>query len=312
MKLTRFAVVLASIFALFTVEAFAQVGSVLGKLVDDQGNPIAGAECTIEKSGGGRKVKVKTKDNGSFVRAGLRVGTYSIRCEKDGYRPLPLQVPVAASGQGDLGEQVMFPLAAGELSESDHARATELLSGVTEAAESGDDAATLQNLMELHELMPESTEVVFNIASTHEKMGNTEKALEYYAQSAETPSLAYDSYLAIGDIRGKAREWAPAAEAMKKAMDIKAVDPVAMFNYAVYAQNAGDVDAATAAFEKTIEIDPNRALAYYQLGLISVGKAENDVALAHFDKFLTLAPDHPQAAAAQGVIDALNAAETNK
>ena len=61
----------------------------------------------------------------------------------------------------------------------------------------------------------------------------------------------------IGDIHGKARQWADAAAAMKKAMDIKQIDPVAMFNYAVYAQNAGDADAATVAYEKTIEIDPN-------------------------------------------------------
>ena len=65
-------------------------------------------------------------------------------------------------------------------------------------------------------------------------------------------------------------------------MDIKQIDPVAMFNYAVYAQNAGDADVATVAFEKTIEIDPNQAMAYYQLGLIAVSKAENDLARANF------------------------------
>lgn len=313
MKLRRFAVVLAATFALVTVNAFAQVGSVLGKLVDDQGNPIVGAECSIEKTGGGPVRKVKTKDDGTFVRAGLRVGTYSIRCEKEGYRPLPLEVPVAASGQGDLGQQVMFPLAPGELSEEDHARATELLSGVNEAAETGDDAATLQKLMELHELMPESTEVIFNIAGTYEKMGELDKAMEYYAQAAETPALAYDSWLAIGDIQGKAGQWAEAAAAMQKAVDIKAVDPVAMYNYAVYAQNSGDVETAATAFHKSIELDPTRAVAYYQLGLIAVGQQENEQALEYFDKFLELEPDHPQAAAAQGVIDALNAAaETAK
>ena len=79
---------------------------------------------------------------------------------------------------------------------------------------------------------------------------------------------------------------------MKQAMDIKQIDPGAMFNYAVSAQNSGDVDTATVAYEKTIEIDPDQAVAYYQLGMIAAGQAENDVALAHFEKFVALAPDH--------------------
>jgi tetratricopeptide (TPR) repeat protein len=166
--------------------------------------------------------------------------------------------------------------------------------------------------MELHELLPESTEVLFNIAATHEKMGNMDEAVEYYTQAAETPALAYDSWLAIGDIRGKASAWTEAAAAMKKAIEIKAIDPVAMYNYGVYAQNSGDVETAATAFKNVVELDPNQAVAYYQLGLIAVGQQENARALEYFDKFLTIAPDHAQAPAAQGVIDALKAAEANK
>ena len=38
MKLSRFSVAVAAMFALVAAEAFAQVGSVLGKLVDEKGN----------------------------------------------------------------------------------------------------------------------------------------------------------------------------------------------------------------------------------------------------------------------------------
>lgn len=311
MKLSRFSVALAAMFAFVAAEAFAQTGSVMGKLVDDQGNPIAGAECIIELSGGGgRRTKATSKDDGSFARQGIRPGMYTIRCEKDGFQPLALQTEVSSMGRADLGRQVLFPLAEGELSEKDHARATALLADVSGSSESGDDEEALKKLFELYELMPTSSEIVFNIATTYERMGDVENAVKYYTQAAEeNPDLAYDSWLAVGDLQGKARQWAEAAAAMKKAMDIKQTDSVAMFNYAVYAQNAGDADAAIVAYEKTIEIDPNQAVAHYQLGLIAVGKAENDVALAHFEKFIELAPDHDKADEAQGVIDALKAAE---
>ena len=92
---------------------------------------------------------------------------------------------------------------------------------------------------------------------------------------------------------------------MKKAVDLKATDPIVLFNYAVYAQNSGDLVAAESAYRKTLEIDPGRALAHYQLGLIEVSREQNDAAIAHFEKFLELAPADPQAEAAKGVIEAL-------
>lgn len=308
MKLSRFSVAAVVIAAFVAAEAFAQVGSVLGRLVDDQGNPVVDAECTIELSGGGgRRTKTKTKDDGSFVKPGLRPGVYTIRCEKEGYRPLPLQTQVSAVGQGDLGERVMFPLADGELSEKDHARATELLEGVQD--DSATDEETLAKLLELHEMLPDEKAVVFNIAGTYESMGDTENAVKYYTLAADgDPELAYNSWVAIGDIHGKARAWADAAAAMKNAVDIKQTNAIDMFNYAVYAQNAGDAAAAKAAYEKVIEVDPNQAVAYYQLGMIAVGEMENDVALGNFEKFIALAPDHDRADEAQGVIDALQAA----
>jgi len=312
MKLNRWTVVLGAIFAMLAVDAFAQLGSIRGKLVDEEGNPIADVECAIEVSGGGgRRTKAKTKKNGQFTKGGVRPGMYTITCEKEGYRKLPLQTQVSAFDQANLGEQVMYKLAPGELSEAQHARATELLAEFNVASESGNKEETLKKLFELKEMMPESAEIDFNIATIYEEMGEKDKAIEHYTVAAEAkPELAYDSWLAVADLHGKAKEWADAAAAMKKAMDIKATDPVAMFNYAVYAQNAGDTAAAKAAYEAVLEIDPNRALAHYQLGLIAVNEADNDVAVEHFEKFLALAPDHPQAEAAKGVIEALKAKES--
>ena len=176
------------------------------------------------------------------------------------------------------------------------------------ASESGDHEETLAKLIELKEMMPDSTEIDFNIGSTYDQMGDKDNAIEHYTIAAEkNPDLAYDAYLAVGDLHGTAKEWSEAAAAMKKATDIKATDPLVTFNYAVYAQNAGDQESALTAYEQTIVLQPEHALAHYQAGLILVGKTENDKALTYFEKFLTLAPDDPRAAAAQEVVTALNA-----
>ena len=308
MKFNRWTVVLAAILGIVAADAFAQLGSIRGKFIDEDGNPIPDIECEIELAGeGGRRTTAKTKKNGEFTKGGVRPGTYTITCEKEGYRPLPFQTQVSAFDQANLGEQVMYKLAPGELSEDQHARATELLEQFNVAADTGDHQDTLQKLLELKEMMPQSLEIDFNIASTYEKMGEKDKAIEHYTKAAANPDLAYDAWLAIADLHGKDREWSEAAVVMGKAMEIRSTDPVALFNYAVYQQNSGDAAGAKVAFEKTIAIDPSRALAYYQLGLIAVGNGENDVAIEHFERFLALEPDHPQAAAAQQVIDTLKA-----
>ena len=304
MKSSRVTVVLAAVALLVGADAFAQRGSLRGKLVGENGQPVEGVVCTVELSEGGRSTKATTKKDGSFVRGGLRPGVYTITCEKEGYRPLPLQTQVSGFDQADLGEHIMYGLKPGELSAAEAERANELLKQFNLSADSGDNQATLDALLELDKMMPDNAEVNFNIAGTYEKMGNDDKALEHYKKAAELKPEFFDAWLSVADIYGKRQQWADAQVNMKKALDLKA-DPVVAFNYSVYAQNAGDTAAAKMGYEKVLELDPTRAIAYYQLGLIAVNEADNDTAIAHFEKFLELAPDDPQAEAAKGVIDAL-------
>jgi tetratricopeptide (TPR) repeat protein len=311
MNWNRWTVAAAALTLFATADAYAQRGAVRGKIVDEEGKPIEGVVCTIElHGGGGRSSTVTTKKNGEFLKAGLQAGNYVVRCEMEGYRPLPLPAAVTAFEPIDLGSNVLYRLAPGELSEKDHSRATELLEKFNLSAESDDHDATLASLFELEKMMPESPEIQFNIASTYEKKGDTEKAIERYTKTTEMKPDFYEAWLAIADIQGKKKAWPEAAAAMKKAMDLKSTDPVALFNWAVYAQNSGDMATAEAAYQKTLEIDPKRALAHYQLGLLSVNKGETDAAIAHFEKFLEIAPNDPQAAAAKAVIDELKAKKT--
>jgi tetratricopeptide (TPR) repeat protein len=304
----RFRAVLAGVCVLSAAEAFAQRGAFRGKLIDEQGNPLEGVVCQAElDGGGGRSTSVTTKKNGEFVKAGLQVGNYVVTCEKEGYRRVSLGASVSSSEQADLGTNTMYRLAPGELSEKDHARAKELLEKFNLSTSSDDHQGTLNSLMELDKMLPDNPEVQFNIASTYEKLGDPDKALEYYGKTSTLKPDFYDAWLAIADIQGKKKAWPEAASAMKKAIDLKATDPVAVFNYAVYAENAGDVASAETAYQKTLELDPTRATAHYRLGLISVNKGDNDAALGHFEKFLEIAPTDPQAEAAKQVIEALKA-----
>jgi tetratricopeptide (TPR) repeat protein len=303
----RWTVALTVTFSvLAAADAFAQRGSVRVKFVDESGQPVEGVECRIElHDGGGRESTSTTKKNGELVKGGLRSGDYVVTCDKEGFRTVALPAPVSGFEQCNLGENVLYHLAPGELSEKDHARATELLDKFKLSSNKDDHQGTLNSLMELDKMLPDNPEIQFNIAATYEELKDPDHALEYYAKTTALKPDFYDAWVAVGDIHGKRKEWAEAQAALKKAIDIKATDPVLLFNYSVYAQNAGDADAAEAGYAKTLELDPKQALAHYQLGLIAVNKEQNDAAIQHFQKFLELAPNDPQAEAAKGVIEAL-------
>lgn len=308
MNRTRRTLVLTAALTVASADAFAQRGGIRGKLVDEEGKPVEGATCTVQLAGGGgRASTVVSKKDGLFVKNGVQAGTYSVACEKDGYRRVTLSTQVSGFDQSDLGQHVFYRLAPGELSEKDAAQASALLEQFKSTAGSEDNQTALNSLLDLDKLMPGNAEIQANIAAVYEKMGDPDKALEYYQKAAELKPDFYEAWVAVGDIQGKKKQWVKAAAAMKKAVDLKATDPIVVFNYGVFCQNAGDNAAAKAAYEKVVQLDPGRAMAYYQLGLISAGMGDNAAALAHFEKFLEIAPNDPQAGAAKDVIEALKA-----
>jgi tetratricopeptide (TPR) repeat protein len=307
MKRYLWTLFLGAALTVAAADAYAQRGAIRGKLVDEEGKPVEGASCLVQLAGGGgRASTVMSKKDGTFVKNGVQAGTYTISCGKDGYRKVAVSTQVSGFEQSDLGQHIIYRLAPGELSEADAAQANQLLEKFKSTSE-GDTQSALTSLLELDKLMPGNAEIQANIAAMYEKAADDEKALEYYKKAAELKPDFYEAWAAIGDIQGKKKQWVEASAAMKKAVDLKATDPIVVFNYGVFCQNAGDLDAAKLAYEKVLQIDPGRAMAYYQLGLISVSKGDNAAALAHFEKFLEIAPNDPQAEAAKGVIDALKA-----
>jgi tetratricopeptide (TPR) repeat protein len=308
MNRMRWTLVLSATLMVASTDAFAQRGGVRGKLVDEGGKPVEGVSCNVELAGGGgRASTVVSKKDGLFVKNGVQAGTYTVSCTKDGFRKVSMSAQVSGFEQTDLGQHILYRLAPGELSEKDAAQANALLEKFKSTAGAEDNQTALNSLLDLDKLMPDNAEIQANIAATYEKMNDPDKALEYYMKAGELKPDFYEVWAAIGDIQGRKKQWAEAAAAMKKAVDLKATDPVVVFNYGVFCQNAGDPDAAQMAYEKVIGLDPGRAMAYYQLGLIAAGRGDNPTALAHFEKFLEIAPNDPQAAAAKDVIEALKA-----
>ncbi|MCC6392278.1 MAG: carboxypeptidase regulatory-like domain-containing protein, partial [Bryobacterales bacterium] len=62
-------------------------GTILGTVKDSTGAVITGAKVQVTNTGTGLAVSLTTNDVGEFVATSLQVGVYTLRVEKEGFRP---------------------------------------------------------------------------------------------------------------------------------------------------------------------------------------------------------------------------------
>ena len=67
-------------------ELFAQTGYIWGRVIDVDGNPVAGATIRFQSLKSNRKYTLETDEDGSYQHAGVySIDTYRVIVEKDGY-----------------------------------------------------------------------------------------------------------------------------------------------------------------------------------------------------------------------------------
>ena len=287
-------------------DALAQRGAVGGEVVDEDGNPMEGVEVTLELAdGGGRKTTTKTDKDGRFIKPGLKLGAYRVELRYEGYQPEVLGVQVG-SGQNFVDRVTMYKLPPGVLSDTEHAKATELLAAANAGSESGDPQATIDALKEFLEMVPDSAEAHFNIAQSYQQLKDPDNALIYFEKTAELKPSFFEAWLNMSYIYTERKEWDKGIEVLQKAIELKPTEVVPNFNLAVLAINAQKMELAEEALNKVVQLDPGRAMAHYHLGTVSLNKGDNEAAATHFNKYLELDPEGANAAAAKAILETLS------
>src|SRR5437764_9146124 len=76
----------ALLFAVHSLLAQQDTGLITGQVLDESGAPIANASVEIKNIGTGIVSKVKTGQEGSYTTQPLRIGTYSVTVEAQGFK----------------------------------------------------------------------------------------------------------------------------------------------------------------------------------------------------------------------------------
>ncbi|HMK29834.1 MAG TPA: tetratricopeptide repeat protein [Terriglobales bacterium] len=328
--------------ALLAPPAWSQTSTVKGKVVDDQGQPVAGAVIQFYSKETGRKFELKTDKKGQYFSIGIAPGTYQLTVTSNGQLVAQLSgVPVKygeentfdfdlakerAAQQQALPEAQKKQIEEAQKETSKVKGLNEKLAAARAAQDAGQYDQAVQILAEATQMDPTRDLLWSNLAEaerkraakvtdTAEKKATYQKAADDY-QKAIALSPKADYYNNQADALARAGNVDGAIQAYQKAVEINPAGGAQYyFNMGAVYTNTGKVDDAIQAFDKAIQVDPTRADAYYWKGVNMMGKATlkgNKMeappgTAAAFNKYLELQPNGQFAQPAKDMLASMGA-----
>jgi tetratricopeptide (TPR) repeat protein len=294
-------------FLLFSGVSFAQVGAIAGKVIGEDGQPLADALVHIERQDVRGNYKVKTKKKGDYFHAGLPLGTYKVSLEVDG--KIIDSVNGVRVGMGDP-TKIDFDMA--ELKKKQQA-----------AAGSGGGAPTQEQIRSMSESERKAYEEAlkkrqqqisknkelneaFNAGMVAKEMKDFPTAIEKLnaataidpAQHVVWAQLA-DAQLSLaqtktGDERNQILEGAIVS--YDKAIELEPTNGAYMHNKGLALVRMGKLEEGKAALTKAAELDPaNGGKYYFNLGAVMVNSNNVEGAIEAFKKAVEIDPKYAEA-----------------
>lgn len=294
------AAALSLVAALWPLAAAAQNGGLRGRVVDPEGNPLAGVEVTLSFLGGvNRTVSVESDEQGNFVRMGVRLGEYRLDLRQEGFAPHEETVRIRPGAPTRVGEIILRPLAPAP-GPAAPAGSANLLAGQEALANEDYEAAAAAFGMETEE-RPDSSEAQRLLGVALRLLGRTDEARAALERATELDPASALAWTAVADLEAGLQNWAATVAALDTARELDPDSPDLVLRLGGALMNAGNLDRAATVLGEVAD----DAGAQYQLGMIALNRGRNEEAIAHLERVLELDPDGPNAELARGILTAL-------
>jgi tetratricopeptide (TPR) repeat protein len=313
---------LTLVIGMLATPASAQLTAVMkGKVVDEAGKPVEGAEVKGEFLGDvNREFVMKSDKKGEFLRAGLAPGAWKVTVTKDGL------VGVAPRVQLSLGDPNIVPPIA--LGEPKKAAAAGMSAKEVEAAnkkqiameadfnaaktafDAGDFDGAIAGLQKVLVNLPTCAACYMSIGDAYNKKNDLTNAETAYLKSIELDATKAAPYAALATIYNAQKKFDEAGKMSAKANEIAEAsggggDAGSVFNQGVILWNQSKAAEAAVQFEKATKLDPKMADAFYWLGMSRVNQGKLPEAKAPFQEYLKLAPTGQYADQVKAMLDVI-------
>ena len=315
-----------------SVPSVAQIRSIKGKVVDEQGTPVENARVTISGMDIKRNYNTKTNKKGEYFYGGLTAGRYYVGVEGDGYQtdfvqgispasndPATVDFKLKKGPGGKLPFLMTDEEKAKAQADQDAAKKAQSMAAAVKtdfdaglaAAQAGKHDEAIDNFKKALEKDQAQPYIWANLGDSYSKKKSYPDAIAAFNKAVELkpddPNLVQN----LGNVYGASGDTAKAQEMYTKAAGMA---PAAggggnaassFYNMGVTMVNAGKSQEAIDAFLKAIQADPNYAEAHYQLGVAYIGVGKEAEGLKSLDDYIKIAKTGQNVDTAKALLDAL-------
>ncbi len=307
-RIARVVVVLL-LACLVATPSLAQGGRarVRGKVLTEEGEPIANARITLRQPNRGTEIERATDERGSWAAAGLRGGQWQIDVIVEGYEPLLLTAQLS-EGRRNPPIEVTLKRATGgatgyAIAESEKFR--QVAAGADQAFQAGNYAEALRLYEELLAEFPKLDQLELNIGATYVRLRQYDAAIEHFHTYLEAHPGHSEALMRLGDahiLNGDSRK---GLKYLDQVGLEQVGNPVLAYNMGEAYFHQGQAEKASAALQRAIALRPTFHEAYLQLGLVAINQRDLEAARQHLMKVIELAPDSPDAETARQILESI-------
>jgi tetratricopeptide (TPR) repeat protein len=216
-----------------SVSAYAQLGSIFGRVIDKDGKPLAGATVMIERDEVKLRYEVKTDRNGIYQRMGVDDGTYRVSVVQSGNVVASDTVTVSLGARADKDVDLRNPRLAS--------------AGAAPVSKAQQEAEQRANA---------GTQGAYNTGLTALAAQNFDEAIKQFSLAAQRQPKMPIIFARLAEANAGARKNPEAVEAYKKAIELKGDEPGYRYQLGMlYIQANNMADAAT-QFERYLQLEP--------------------------------------------------------
>jgi tetratricopeptide (TPR) repeat protein len=306
MKRFLFATGLLALLTLAGTDARAQTGTARGRILDEQGQPLADVKVDIEFRGGvTRKLSATTNKKGEYTQVGLQPGEYRFTAAKEGFQPGYVEIRVNLGDITAIPEMKLRSMEAAKKAAADAAGGG--LAGPFKAAaellQAGKLAEAEAAFKELATKNPSVPQIHYNLGQVYLRKGDNASAEAAFQRAIEVDGSYVESYVSLSNLYIATRQMDKAVEFTQKAATDHADEARLQLQLGVVNFNANRYDDAVTALTQALALDPATADANYYLGTIAVSQNKIPDAIAYLEKFMASNPPAGQnRQAAEGLL----------
>ena len=302
--------------------AYAQLGSLQGRVVDDAGKPVPDAEVALQYKGElNYNFSVKTNSNGQWVRAGLMSvgGRWTITAKKGDLVGFVANVEVPLNSAKTVEDIVIraggtapggdMSAAEAEARNKENAALKTLLAEANAALTANNFDVAVTKLTEAVGKIPTCDSCYATLGNVYSQQKVYDKAEEAYKKAAEINPKSAEAYDGLASLYNTQNKLDLAAAASATAMELHGAagggDATSAYNSGAILVNQGKMAEAKAQFQRAIQLDPKMAEAHYQLAMTFINEGNVGEATKALEAYLALAPTGPNAQMAKDMLPEL-------